>query len=241
MNQPHDNWGAYYDFVYEQTFGGYYDALTTETLKVIKQILPDATIIDFGAGTGRLAIPLAEHGHKVLAVEKSAGMVNEFKRKLSRGNAEIEIHNCSISGYGGGKADLAIALFTVLSYSVSEEELTKNLQAICKSVGAGGYFFFDLPGTLFFQSGRIIQKESANFNRIVDIAATEQLDIYTYHERCSGVFYGKEFGYEDEFKIRYWKMSAVERILNENGFMDTTQTFPQFSSTGSTYKLFKKI
>jgi SAM-dependent methyltransferase len=241
MNQPHDNWGEYYDFVYEQTFGGYYDALTAETLNVIKQILPDATIIDFGAGTGRLAIPLAEHGHKVLAVEKSAGMVNEFKRKLSSGNAEIEIHNCSISEYEGANADLAIALFTVLSYSISEEELTRNLQAICNSVRSGGYFFFDLPSTLFFQVGRIIQKESAHLNRFVDISATEELDIYSYRERCSGVFNGKDFKYDDEFKIRYWKTAVVERILNENGLVDTTQTFPQFSSTGSTYKLFKKL
>jgi SAM-dependent methyltransferase len=241
MKQPHDNWGEYYDYVYEQTFGGYYNALTADTLQVIKQILPDGSIIDFGAGTGRLAIPLAEQGYKVVAVEKSAGMVNEFKRKLSRGKAEIEIHNCSISEYDGSNADLAIALFTVLSYSFSEEELTKNLQAICKSVRTGGYFFFDLPSTLFFQVGRIIQKESANLNRIVDIGATEQLDIYTYHERCSGVFDGKEFSYEDEFKIRYWELSAVEQILNENGFIDTKQTFPQFNSTGSTYKLFKKL
>lgn len=241
MNQPHDNWGEYYDYVYEQTFGGYYDALTAETLNVIKQILPDATIIDFGAGTGRLAIPLAENGHKVVAVEKSAGMVNEFKRKLRSGNVEIEIHNCSISEYVEANADLAIALFTVLSYSISEEELTRNVQAICNSVRSGGYFFFDLPSTLFFQVGRIIQKESAQLNRFVDIAATEQLDIYTYHERCSGVFNGNDFSYEDEFKIRYWKTAFVEHILNDNGFIDTTQTFPQFNSTGSTYKLFKKI
>jgi SAM-dependent methyltransferase len=241
MNQPHDNWGEYYDYVYEQTFGGYYDALTAETLNVIKQILPDGSIIDFGAGTGRLAIPLAEHGYRVIAVEKSAGMVNEFNRKLSRGNALIEIHKCSISEYDGANANLAIALFTVLSYSISEEELTKNLHAICNSVTSGGYFFFDLPSTLFFQGGRIIQRESANLNRIVDIAATKELDIYTYHERCSGVFNGKDFRYEDEFEIRYWEISKFERILNENGFIDTTQTFPQFSSTGSTYKLFKKL
>ena len=241
MNQPHDNWGEYYDYVYEQTFGGYYDALTAETLNVIKQILPDATIIDFGAGTGRLAIPLAENGHKVVAVEKSAGMVNEFKRKLSSGNAEIEIHNCSISEYDGANADLAIALFTVVSYSISEEGLSRNLEAICKSVRSGGYFFFDLPSTLFFQVGRIIQKESAHLNRFVNIAATDELDIYTYHERCSGVFNGNDFSYEEEFKIRYWKTAFVEHILNDNGFIDTPQTFPQFNSTGSTYKLFKKI
>lgn len=241
MNQPHDNWGEYYDFVYEKTFGGYYATLTAETLNVIKQILPDATIIDFGAGTGRLAIPLAEQGHKVAVVEKSAGMVNEFKRKLSRGKAEIEIHNCSISEYDGVNADLAIALFTVLSYTISEEELTNNLQAICNSVSSGGYFFFDLPSILFFKGGRIIQKEFANLNRVVEIAATDQLDIYTYHERCSGVYNGKDFNYEDEFKIRYWKMAVVERSLKENGFIDTMQTYPQFNSTGSTYKLFKKL
>ena len=105
----------------------------------------------------------------------------------------------------------------------------------------GGYFFFDLPSTLFFQVGRIVQKESAHLNRFVDIAATEELDIYSYHERCSGVFNGNDFSYEEEFKIRYWKTAFVEHILNDNGFIDTPQTFPQFNSTGSTYKLFKKI
>jgi len=43
MKQPHDNWGTYYDFVYEQTFGSFYDNLTTETLNVINQILPKGT------------------------------------------------------------------------------------------------------------------------------------------------------------------------------------------------------
>lgn len=59
MKQPHDNWGTYYDFVYEQTFGSFYNNLTTETLNVINQILPKGTILDFGAGTGRLSFPLA--------------------------------------------------------------------------------------------------------------------------------------------------------------------------------------
>ena len=78
-------------------------------------------------------------------------------------------------------------------------------------------------------------------NRVVEIAATEELDIYSYHEHCSGVFNGNVFSYEDEFKIRYWKTAFVEHILNDNGFIDTTQTFPQFNLTGSTYKLFKKL
>jgi SAM-dependent methyltransferase len=241
MKQPHDNWGEYYDFVYEQTFGGYYDSLTSETIDVINTILPRGSIIDFGAGTGRLSIPLAESGHKVVAVEKSIGMVNEFKRKLDGNNSDIAIHNCSISEFNGVKTDLAIALFTVLSYSISEEELTRNIETICESIRSGGYFFFDLPGPYFFQAGRIIQRETQDLNRIVDVFETEEENIFTYTERCSGVLYGKTFSYEDEFKIRFWEFAVVEQILIENGFIYTNQTFSQFYSTGSTYKLFRKL
>ncbi|HLS71748.1 MAG TPA: hypothetical protein VK027_08800 [Chitinophagaceae bacterium] len=51
MQEPHDNWETYFDFVCEQFFGSFYKNLIFETLKVINQILPKGTILDFGAGT----------------------------------------------------------------------------------------------------------------------------------------------------------------------------------------------
>jgi SAM-dependent methyltransferase len=41
-------------------------------------------VLDIGAGTGRIAIPLAERGVKVWCVEPSRAMRVEFKRKLSQ-------------------------------------------------------------------------------------------------------------------------------------------------------------
>ena len=240
MKQPHDNWGTYYDFVYEQSFGSFYNSLTIETLNVINQILPKGTILDFGAGTGRLSLPLAEQDYKLIAVEKSTGMVNEFRRKLDGQNSEIEIHNCSISEYENGKADLAIALFTVLSYSITEDELFKNIKNICKHINSNGYFFFDLPNTVFFKTGRLTNIETNTFNRLVELTSNNDNDVYTYKEQCSGVFKGQEFSYEDEFKIRYWKISTLDKLLSENGFNDTLKNFQQFNSTGSTYKLYKR-
>lgn len=155
MKQPHDNWGTYYDFIYEQTFGSFYNNLTIETLNVINQILPKGTILDYGAGTGWLSFPLTEQGCQLIAVEKSIGMVNEFKRKSEGLNQNIEIHNCSISEYKNGKADLALALFTVLSYSITEDELAKNIENICKHIDTDGHFFFDLPNMVFFNAGRL--------------------------------------------------------------------------------------
>jgi 16S rRNA A1518/A1519 N6-dimethyltransferase RsmA/KsgA/DIM1 with predicted DNA glycosylase/AP lyase activity len=117
----------YYDFVYEQTFGSLYHTLATYTLNVINQILPTGTILDFGAGTGRLTIPLLEAGYHVIAVEKSRGMIGELLRKAKEKNLQPNIHPCSISEYENGKADMALALFTVLSYSITEDELSKNI------------------------------------------------------------------------------------------------------------------
>lgn len=241
MKQPHDNWGTYYDFVYERTFGSFYSKLTKETLNVIKQILPKGTILDFGAGTGRLSLPLAEQGYKLIAVEKSIGMVEEFKRKLDGQNTAIEIHNCSISEYENVKADLAIALFTVLSYSITVDELSKNIENICKHINTNGYFFFDLPNTVFFNTGRLTNIDTNTFRRLVELKSNNEDDLYTYKEQCSGIFNGQEFSYEDEFKIRYWKISTLDELLSKNGFKDTLKSFPQFNSTGSTYKLYKRL
>jgi 2-polyprenyl-3-methyl-5-hydroxy-6-metoxy-1,4-benzoquinol methylase len=88
-SQPHDNWAKYYDFIYETTFGSTYNNLTRETLGVINNTLPFGSILDFGAGTGRLAIPLAQKGYNVTAVEQSNAMANELRKKAKAANLDI--------------------------------------------------------------------------------------------------------------------------------------------------------
>jgi hypothetical protein len=36
MTQAHDNWGSFYDYVYEQTYGDFYKDLTVETVSTPK-------------------------------------------------------------------------------------------------------------------------------------------------------------------------------------------------------------
>jgi SAM-dependent methyltransferase len=86
---PHDSWASVYDRVYEQTFGAFYANLTDTTLAVIASVAPPrGRIVDFGAGTGRLSIPLARAGYAVTAVEQSALMLAVLQAKAVRASLE---------------------------------------------------------------------------------------------------------------------------------------------------------
>ena len=96
MPAPHSSWAEVYDLVYEQSFGELYSQLTAATLEVVSRFAqPPAKIVDFGAGTGRLAIPLTEMGFVVTAVEPCLEMLDQLKAKggetaLKRGRAATE-------------------------------------------------------------------------------------------------------------------------------------------------------
>lgn len=238
---PHDNWARFYDFVYENTYGNFYNNFNNLTVKAIRNIRKDGIILDYGAGTGRLSFPLAQNGYKVIAVEQSEGMVGVIKQKLENFQGDIDIHNCSIADYKNGKADLALAIFTVLSYVITEEELNNSIKSIVEHLNPRGYFFFDLPQMVFFNHNPLLDIHKPNLNRLVELNPTSVNNVYLYHETCSGIFNGEEFNYHDEFNIRYWNMNLVNEILVNNGCIDTNIGFPQFNQTGATYKLYQKI
>ena len=87
---PHDSWAETYDVAYEKPFGGFYESLTTATLElVLGTILPPVRIVDFGAGTGRLSIPLAGHGFQMDAVDPSVGMLDQLRAKDPKGAVAV--------------------------------------------------------------------------------------------------------------------------------------------------------
>jgi SAM-dependent methyltransferase len=73
----HDSWARYYDFIYDQCFGDVFQHITEETLALIRRVqAAPARILDLGAGTGRLAIPLAREGYAITAIDASEGMAD---------------------------------------------------------------------------------------------------------------------------------------------------------------------
>ncbi len=74
------------DFVdgYDRKQGDVPDSSAQEDLAVLRGlgIGPESTVLDLGAGTGRFAVAIAPHVHRVIAVDVSAQMLGRLRRRL---------------------------------------------------------------------------------------------------------------------------------------------------------------
>jgi SAM-dependent methyltransferase len=238
---PHDNWAEYYDYVYEKTYGSVYEGFTKTSLDTILGLIVNkpSALLDFGAGTGRLSIPLALKNFDVISVEQSLPMLDVLKRKSKGLNLEIETHNCSIQNYNGRSTDLAICVFTVLNYITDSSELQKICDNAYNHLKNGGLFFFDLADSGFFNNGESTSIERGNLKRVIKIIHDHD-NVFTYIESCNGILNGRNFEYNDKFPLRYWEHDEVHQLLVNSGFTRVLKTFPQFNNTGSEYFLYQK-
>ena len=95
MNTPHSSWAQHYDEAYRRSFGGFYDDLTQATVECVARIQPaPARVVDFGAGTGRLALPLAKAGYNVVATDPCAEMLAVLSSKAEKQRLSIPTVCC---------------------------------------------------------------------------------------------------------------------------------------------------
>ena len=69
--------------VYDRRHGAVLSREDIDRLWAGANLHPGARVLDIGAGTGRVAIPLAARGCRVAAMEPAAGMLQELKKKAS--------------------------------------------------------------------------------------------------------------------------------------------------------------
>ena len=99
----------------------------------LADIRPGETVFDMGCGTGALAVPLGQAGHRVIAADFSTGMLDCLKAELeSRGIEGVERRLLSwdapredwaAAGVGPGSADVALASRSIATYDLRESLL----------------------------------------------------------------------------------------------------------------------
>lgn len=233
MTHPHDALAPVYDLVYQEDFGEFYNWLTDTTVDVIRDLLPaGAAIIEFGAGTGRMALPLAEAGYRVTAVEPSEPMLAQLRQ--SDTSADIECIQSTLQDYSGdARHDLALCVFTVVIYLLTAEDLHAAMHSVRRSLKPGGLLLIDVPSRELFHNRRVRKR------RLQRTVAMKSLggDLFAYTEK---VVLGEALGggsYVDRFTVRCWSREQVLQAAAEAGLQLQQELSPQLGDSGSDYLL----
>ena len=232
-NTPHDSWSKVYDQVYQASFGEMYEDLTQVTLDFVNaNSAKNSRILDVGAGTGRMSIPLSKLGYQVTAVDASQKMLKVLKEKDT--DHKIETCHSKLQDLSLDKTyDTVLCVFSVFCYITDYHELKMALEKLSKMVKPGGYAFIDVPSYLAF-SGR--SYSSATLKRNVEVKPTKDDEpIFVYKENIVISGSDGQITYKDEFLIRYWDPEIILGLIKNLGMRMEYDATTDFAGSGAHY------
>lgn len=146
MSQVFQDYSNYYDLL---NTGKDYARETGYLLALAKRHGGDRPlrhILNLGCGTGAHDLLLAAQGYQVTGVDRSATMLAIAKRRLAQEGvqpAPVFLSGDITTLALGQEFDLALSLFHVLSYQVSNQALRAAMRSAATHLTAGGLFIFD--------------------------------------------------------------------------------------------------
>lgn len=106
-------------------------------------------ILELGAGSGRVTIPLARDGHTVVGIDQSAGMLAKLQARIDALPASVAGRVTAVAGdlrgfRVPGRFPLAIAAFNVLEHLYTRGEIDACLRTVAAHLEPDGLFVFDV-------------------------------------------------------------------------------------------------
>jgi SAM-dependent methyltransferase len=108
-----------------------------------------ARILELGAGSGRVTVPLARDGRHVVALDRSPAMLARLRDRQARLPAAAAARITPLTGdlrtfSVDGRFPLVIAAFNVLEHLYTRSEVDACLQRVAAHLAPGGAFVFDV-------------------------------------------------------------------------------------------------
>ena len=220
-----NEYAHYYDLLYkDKDYVGeaeYIDSLIKKYNSNTKKIL------DLGCGTGKHADILSKRGYKVHGIDLSESMLYEAQKKTA-GNKMLSFSISNIQDFSiEEKYDTIIALFHVMSYQITDEEINKVFDNVYKHLNEGGIFIFDCwygPAVLWskpeFRVKRL-ENENIKVTRIAEPVMLENenivkvnYDVFVENKKNKHI---KEI--KETHNMRYLFKNEIMEKTNNNGFV----------------------
>ena len=234
---PHDSWANSYDQLFEASFGSHLANLTDLTMKIVLELTePSESILDIGAGTGRMSLPLIESNFYVSSLDPSAGMLSQLSTKLPN-HPNLELIHCPVAELEMHERHHgALCIFTVSSYWLDESTLSNSLRSIYNALLPNGWLIIDRTLKTSF-SDTVFQNEKIQRQAIIEDLGG---DLYRFTEQSTISSSKNIKQINDSFLIRYWEEDLFLDHVKATGFSVEQDLSQVFASSGASFYLLRK-
>jgi SAM-dependent methyltransferase len=219
-----------YADLYDKTFSS--RRLDIEYFCDLARATPACPILEYGAGSGRVTIPLAEQGHAVTAVDKSSEMLSLLKAR--RGDLPREVGDRIVARQGDmrrlslrQKFPLVLATFNVVAHLPSFLDMAAFLKKVKEHLAPGGRFVFDvsLPHSDELEADPDEAVFVGRFKHPLTGEWISQTERFEYDVESQILLVESSYrcqGSKDELSVplylRQWFPKETEAILQYEGF-----------------------
>jgi SAM-dependent methyltransferase len=193
---------------------------------MIRHWIPRAqTILEFGSGTGGHGRLLAAMGFDVHGIERSLDMVALAKsaspppRTGTAGSFSCNIGDVRSAALGRS-FDALIALFHVVSYQTTNDDLRATFATVARHLAPDGVFLFDVwhgPAVLMQRPEQRVKKVGDDQLEVIRTARPE-LDTnrstvkVTYDIECRDRHSGEVMRFSEDHLMRYMFPGEIEQL-----------------------------
>jgi SAM-dependent methyltransferase len=152
MFWEHTEYGETWADIYDEVFAWVDD--TVPSVSVLAQLADGNGVLELGAGTGRIAIPLAQQGVEVHAVEVSEEMIKLLESKAATAHAPVTVHKADMCDVDlGVKFGVVFLSHNTLSALSTQDEQLMCIRSAARHVRDDGSLLIDqgIPGAGTFK------------------------------------------------------------------------------------------
>jgi SAM-dependent methyltransferase len=182
----------------------------------------DGDLLEFGSGTGKHGRLLAGRGYSVAGIERSEEMAAQAQASPGFICRQGDIRSVSL----GRTFDAVLALFHVVSYQVSNSDVSAVLENAARHLEPGGIFFFDVwytPAVLVQRPEVRVKRMSDDHSDVTRLAepviwpGENRVDVnYTIfiHEKASGAYET----FSETHSMRHFSLPELDLFAKHSGF-----------------------
>lgn len=206
-------------------------------------------VIEYGAGTGRITIPLAEAGKDVIAVDNENKMLGKLKEKLDKLSSEVRERITFVQDdmvtYIHKDAPCIMIPFSTFNYLLSKEEQERCISSISTSLKPGGQLIMELITMETFPE--VLKTNETIFIKKIEMDESNYCEYWrntTYNEQTKIMIQNRIFKFFNEnntlineiniyWENRFIRIDEITNMLNKYG-IEITNLYGDCSFGGYT-------